>query len=80
VQSAHELHWIMFPGGHVVCGAHLLELQIHTSGVGIRSVGRIGQQLFPRLMHAGALLVPIQGPGQWGLCKLCDLGSVCHRV
>jgi hypothetical protein len=29
-QSAHELHWIMFPGGGcVVHGAHMLGLQIY---------------------------------------------------
>jgi hypothetical protein len=39
VKCAHELHWIIFSRGQVVCGTHLLELQIHTSRVGVQAGG-----------------------------------------
>jgi hypothetical protein len=40
VHSAHKLHWTMwFSGEQVVCGVHLLGLQIHFSRIGSKLVG-----------------------------------------
>jgi hypothetical protein len=65
VQSDHELYWIMFPGRNVVCGSHLLGLQIHTSGVGPKLVQRNGKQIFPRQTLVGA----VPGPSRLGACR-----------
>jgi hypothetical protein len=59
MQSPQELCWIIFPRGCVVCGAHPLGLQIHTSRSGTMPVGRNVGQHFPRqtLTGTGSRLV-----------------------
>jgi hypothetical protein len=64
MQSAHKLHWIIFPRGHVMCSAHLLGFQIQTGRFGPRLAGRNGRQLFTRQRSLGL------GPGWWGICRL----------
>jgi hypothetical protein len=47
MQSVQELHWIIFVGGYVLCGTHLLSLQIHTGRIGSKIAERTGGWLFP---------------------------------